>query len=198
MARNWRPIPGFPDVEVSDDLQFRSVAHTTAYTRPSGTVSYRSFPSKKLKTMWQLKDGYATVFVSSKRRPIGCHVLVCLASHGLPPEGKPFALHRDGDETNFTPDNLYWGDHKDNAEDARHHGTLATGDRHGSRTHPDKFKGGHLGFVARKLTEEQVAEIRAWHTPNHEALGGKALATKFNVDPATIRKVYAGTTYKEF
>lgn len=54
------------------------------------------------------------------------------------------ALHSDGDPTNFTPENLYWGDHVDNAEDARKHGTLATGDRHGSHTHPENFIFAHL------------------------------------------------------
>ena len=162
--KNWRPVPGYSDVEVSEDLQFRSVAHTTAYVRPSGTVSHRTFPSKILKVQWQHECGYATVFVNSRRMPVGCHVLVCLAWHGLPPEGKPFALHRDGDETNFTPENLYWGDTKDNAADAIKHGTLARGEAHGIH----------------KLTEEQVLAIRACSQTG-------SLAAKFGVSRTAIQ-----------
>lgn len=173
MAYHWRPVLGYGDIEVSEDLQFRSVAHVTAYTRPSGTVSYRSFPSKKLKVMWQHKDGYATVFVNSRRRPVGCHVLVCLAWHGLPPEGKPFALHRDGDEANFAPENLYWGDHKDNAKDAAKHGTLAHGEAHGRA----------------KLTEKEVLAIRASSETNVD------LAAKHGVNDMTIIAVRKHRTW---
>ena len=137
---NWRPVPGYSEIEVSNDLQFRTIERTKAYER-YGKVSIRKYPSKTLKVQFLHRDGYATVFVSQVRMPVGCHVLVCLAWHGLPPEGKPLALHRDGDPTNYDPGNLYWGDHKDNAEDARLHGTLATGDRHGSKTHPHRFAG---------------------------------------------------------
>ena len=162
--QNWRPVPGFPDLEVSEDLQFRTKMRLVAYTRPSGTKSVRRFPSKKLKVQWVHHEGYATVFVSRLRRPIGCHVLVCLAWHGPPPEGKYYALHRDGDTANFSPENLYWGDHRDNANDADKHGTLARGEAHGIH----------------KLTEEQVFVIRACSQT-------KLLAEKFGVSPTAIR-----------
>lgn len=138
-TKQWRPVPGYPELQVSDDLDFRTIERVVAYVRPSGRVSYRTFPSKPLKVQWLHKAGYGTVFVSSVRRPIGIHVLICLAWHGLPPEGKGMALHRDGDESHNWPSNLYWGDSKDNAEDARKHGTLATGARHGRHTKPEAF-----------------------------------------------------------
>ena len=171
--RIWRPVPGYPDVEVSDDLQFRSVEHVTAYTRPSGTVSNRRFPARKLKVQWLHKDGYATVFVSRLRRPIGRHVLVCLAWHGLPPDGKYYVLHSDGDPSNFTPENLYWGNHKDNAEDADKHGRLARGEGHGQA----------------KLTEAAVLAIRASGETN------AGLAGKYGVASTTIRCVRNNRTW---
>ena len=169
----WRPIPGYPDLEVSEDLQFRTTKRTVAYVRPTGTVSHRSFPSKKLKVQWLHKDGYATVFVSRIRRAIGCHVLVCLAWHGLPPIDKPFALHRDGDAANFTQGNLYWGDHKDNALDADKHGTLARGEKHGRA----------------KLTEDQVLAIRVSNAPHTH------LAAKYGVNERTILSVRKHLTW---
>jgi hypothetical protein len=106
-------------------------------------MSVRRFPSKKLKVQWVHHEGYATVFVSRLRRPIGCHVLVCLAWHGLPPEGKPWALHRDDDKTNFTPENVYWGNQFDNAQDCIKNGNMPRGESHGSRTRPEAFVGPH-------------------------------------------------------
>lgn len=197
MAQTWKAVPGYPDIQISDDLQFRTIERVVAYVRPSGTVSHRKFPAKKLTVLWLHKAGYATVFVSRLRRPVGCHVLVCLAWHGLPPEGKPMALHRDGDESNFTPENLYWGDSKDNAEDARRHGTLATGDRHGSNTHPEKFSFRQVGPNIRKLSTAEAAFIRQVYAPRDPEFGGKPLSLKFGVDPATIRKIVKQTTYKE-
>lgn len=46
------------------------------------------------------------------------HRLVCEAFHGPPPEGKPWALHKDDDKSNNTPENLYWGTRRDNQRDA--------------------------------------------------------------------------------
>ena len=50
------------------------------------------------------------------------HSLVCEAFYGPPPEGKPWALHRNGDHLDNRPENLYWGSPKDNAQDAKRHG----------------------------------------------------------------------------
>jgi len=50
------------------------------------------------------------------------HQLVCRAFHGLAPEGKPFALHRNGDKIDNRAANLYWGDAQDNTDDRVRHG----------------------------------------------------------------------------
>jgi hypothetical protein len=175
----WRPVPGYPDIEVSEDLQFRTIERTVAYVRPTGTVSHRTFPSRKLKVQWLHKDGYATVFVSRLRRPIGCHVLVCLAWHGLPSKGRYYVLHRDGDSGNFSPENLYWGDHVDNAKDAIDHGVMARGEKHGLA----------------KLNDDAVNYIRANCVKGDPERGLASLGRLFSVSPVTIRHVVDHSTW---
>lgn len=208
----WRPVPRYPDIEVSESLEFRTIERTRTFPVVGGTTRTRTFPSHILKIMWFDKGGYGNVFITSLRRAIGAHVLVCLAWHGEPPVGKTYALHRDGDPANFHPSNLYWGSAKDNSEDARRHGTLATGLRHGSKTHPHKFgkrpngpnppfkyNTGNTGcpqYTLRKLTTCQVSDIRQNYVPRHQCFGAKAMALAYSVDPATIRKVLYGITYK--
>jgi hypothetical protein len=128
----WMPVPGYPDIEVSDDLRSRTLERSVAYVRPSGVVSSRNIPSKNLNVNWCNRDDCATVFISRLRRPIGARVLVCLAWYGLPPEKKPWALHRDGDSANFTPENVYWGDEFANTQDAIRPGVLPRGAAQGN------------------------------------------------------------------
>lgn len=185
-------VPGYPDIEVGADLIVRSKARTTEFQHSVGGLRKRHFPAKVLSVFEH--GAYLAVFVHSARKTVGLHRIICLAFHGDPPPGKPLALHRDGDTLNNDPSNLYWGDHRDNALDARRHGTLAFGCRHGSRTHPETFASKVLKL--RKLTPAQVEQIRDRHVLRHPEFGGKALAAKFGVHPATIRRVLAGTTYK--
>ncbi len=95
-AENWRSVPGYPDIEINDQLVVRSKSRTTEYDHSLWGRQTRCFPSKVLTTQKQHKDGYLTVFVNSVRRPVGLHVIVCTAFHGASPAGKPYALHRDG------------------------------------------------------------------------------------------------------
>ena len=99
-ADYWRCVPGYPDIEISDELVVRSKARTTEYDHSLWGRQTRCFPSKVLTTQKQHKDGYLTVFVNSVRRPVGLHVIVCPAFHGASPAGKPYALHRDGNPAN--------------------------------------------------------------------------------------------------
>lgn len=54
---------------------------------------------------------------------VGVHRLVCEAFHGPAPEGKPWALHKNGKAWDNHPGNLYWGDAQDNVNDMLRHGT---------------------------------------------------------------------------
>ena len=49
-------------------------------------------------------------------------VLVCLAFHGEKPYPKAMALHKNDYPWDDKPENLYWGNHLDNAADAKANG----------------------------------------------------------------------------
>ncbi len=57
------------------------------------------------------KDRYATMI---KRKNYKVARLVCEAFHGPAPAGRSYCLHRDEDQRNNKPDNLYWGTQKEN------------------------------------------------------------------------------------
>lgn len=67
--------------------------------------------------------------------------------------------------------------------------SAATGDRHGSRPHPERRPRGERQRLA-KLTAEDVYEIRASAESNH------ALARHHGVDETTISRVRTGKTWK--
>lgn len=70
-------------------------------------------------------DGYMRygIGINGVRYTLFAHRLVCEAFNGPAPDGKPNALHRDGDPSNNAPGNLYWGDQSDNNKDCVQHGS---------------------------------------------------------------------------
>lgn len=139
-------------------------------------------PSGRVLKPYVTGDGYLSV----GRREAGkkvmerVHRLVCEAFHGPAPADKPLALHRDGNRMNNVPENLYWGDHRDNVSDAFRHGThyVAAGEEHGMS----------------RLTWDQVEAIRSEY-----AAGGvsqRALAGKYGVSHFSIYSIARGRTWK--
>lgn len=126
MTEEWRPIletAGRYSVSSWGRVRGENVLRArTGRTRKQGILKLRTD-----------RYGYEVVVLSVEGRPLyrTVHRLVCEAFHGPAPEGKPFACHRDGDNRNNTPDNLYWGSPEDNMQDALRHGT----NRNASKTH---------------------------------------------------------------
>lgn len=116
-----RPIPSHPEYLASDSGRVWSL---------KSDRYLRDYPARR---------GYRRVNLSERGvrvGAVGVHRLVCEAFHGPAPEGKPWALHRNGDPSDNTPGNLYWGSPKDNVKDMISHGThpmlsrLACGNGH--------------------------------------------------------------------
>jgi hypothetical protein len=115
---------------------------------------------------------------NGKRRPHKVPRLICEATHGKPPTTKHEAAHEcgNGHLGCVNPKHLTWKTHVENMRDMIAHGT-STKDK------PNKS--------ARKLSNEQVAEIRASKVP------GRKLAKSYNVGKTTIGSIRQGLYYKE-
>lgn len=110
MTIEWRPIPDFPDYEVSNTGLVRSYKRKKPRILKPGTHS----------------TGYYQVGL--RRNGEKTHVfkigyLVLLAFRGPCPEGCEMC-HNDGDPTNDHLDNLRWDTHAANMQDASHHGVV--------------------------------------------------------------------------
>jgi hypothetical protein len=109
----WLPVVGFENFyEVSDHGRVRRIGGRVL--RP-----------------W-LTQGYPMVKLCGGR---GCgrkdyiHRLMLLSFVGPCPEGME-TRHMDGNRTNNILSNLMWGDHDEQCDDKRKHGTLLQGDNH--------------------------------------------------------------------
>lgn len=121
--------------------------------------------------------GYLYVCLSranvSKTRKI--HHMVAEAFIGARPPGA-FVLHRDGNPHNNVPANLYYGDARQNINDAIRHGTWRP--RQGSRVNTAKMT---LDGVLRVRVSTQTSSI---------------LAKAYGVDPSTIRDIRSRRTWR--
>lgn len=123
----WRPVVGYEGhYEVSNKGEVKSLDRRDK--------AGRNWKGRILKT-W-LARGYECVTLG-KRDKRRVNRLVCVAFHGPSPEGKPLALHRNGDCRDNRPENLYWGDDSDNTNDKMRHGTHPQASKtHCKKGHP--------------------------------------------------------------
>src|SRR5690606_30164919 len=107
----WRPVVGWEGrYEVSSLGRVRNARteHVLAgYTNPIG----RHFTTLYRKGVGRVR--YATARI------------VCQSFNGPPVGDATWALHRDGDPSNDTPGNLYWGTPLENVQDMMRHGRHA-------------------------------------------------------------------------
>ena len=114
-----KAIPGWEDYRVCKSGHVLSYRYWNA--RPND-------PLPRLVTPVVIaRGGYHRVTLSSgkKRSPRLVHQLVLELFVGPRPKGR-LGLHRDGNPVNNKVENLYWGTHKDNIDDAKAHGTFVT------------------------------------------------------------------------
>jgi len=115
--------------------------------------------------------GYGQVYLSGKR--YGAHRIAFSLARG-PVASKLFVCHTCDTPGCVRPDHLFLGTQADNIGDAVQKGRMATGDRHGTHTHPERTARGdrsgprlHPEAILRgskspraKLNEDDVREIR--------------------------------------
>lgn len=108
-------IPGFPGYSVTESGGVFRDAGDRPQTR-AGWKPTRFWPESELKPRLS-NCGYQRVLLASHKR-VSVHRLVALAFLGLPPEGRPYVNHKDGDKGNNNVANLEWCSAKENAEHA--------------------------------------------------------------------------------
>lgn len=120
MTEQWAPVPGYEGrYEVSDLGRVRTVARVIPYI--DGRL--RRVQQRVRKVQLDTR-GYPALSLTDNQgrtRTRGVHVLVAAAWIGPRPEGME-VCHNDGDKTNPRLDNLRYGTHSENAQDAVLHG----------------------------------------------------------------------------
>jgi len=129
----------------------------------------------------------------SNGKTIGAHRWAWEQSKGDIPEGL-MVLHKCDVKACVNINHLYLGTHKDNAQDAVQRGQMPTGNRHGSRMHPERWpKGTHKPNA--KLSPTQLTELRTLYKPKKWTL--KELAVKYNTSISTISRAVRGESYAD-
>lgn len=92
-----------------------------------------------------------------------------------------FVCHKCDVRACVNPKHLFLGTCADNIRDCKAKGRNAYGERNGQA----------------RLTNKQVAEIKAIYKPRSRELGRRALARRFSVSDATIDRIVRGVSWKQ-
>ncbi len=160
----WKSIPDAPNYSASSHGRIRREKSGSG-TR-AGKLLVQNIGSAGRAQVSLSHDG--------KLRSDQVHRLVAKAFIGLPPADKPFVCHKDGNHLNNIPENLYYGDARDNGADAVVHGTIAKGSRNGNS----------------KLTEKQVDQII------NDPRSASAVAREIGISISTACRIRKGESWK--
>lgn len=154
MTEIWKPVPGFPGYEVSDLGRVRSWRPRTGKCKPP------SSPRILRQNGQHAKSRYAAVALCCDGIPhtLGVHALVLLAHVGPKPPGLE-RRHLNGRREDNRLANLAYGTKAENVADSLAHGAVASGERHSSRTRPDRVARGERHGMA-KLNRSMVETAR--------------------------------------
>ena len=188
MEETWKPIPGYEAYyEASSIGRVRSRRRVVLDIK-EGKRRKRVFKERILSPNISAKHGRPSVMLSvqGQTKRILIARLVCLAFHGLPPEGKNNVLHYDDNSDNNVPENLRWGTLKENAADMRRNLGYWPAYIDGRSLRPRKPPGDPL------MNEAQVRVLR--QLPDMRCLRGirTDLANAWGVKPTSITSAKNG------
>lgn len=135
-------------------------------------ASKSNTPEKALGT--KTPKGYlrTSINVNGRRVSLMMHRVVCIAIYGLPLYPEAQVNHSNGIKSDNCPTNIDWSTQPENMQHAKEHDLLK----------PVKREGHYNA----RLTEIQVAEIRASTAPSKE------LSEKYRVSRTQIRRIITG------
>jgi hypothetical protein len=151
--------------------------------------------------------GYGTFKVDKKT--YSAHRVSWMISNG-PINTKKFVLHKCDNRKCVNPDHLFLGCYQSNSNDmiAKSRGNKATGDRNGSRKHPERLARGeksgmHTKPESRrigelngkaKLTSNQVKEIKRLYSTGE--ITQKEIAKQFQIGTSQINRIVRNLIWK--
>lgn len=134
MEEIWKPILGHSGYEASNLGRIRNLDRWVEYTQSNNSCLKRRLCKGQIKKQKYYPDKNPYKFFSldrdvktGKRLMLSVHRAVCLAFHGLPPDGKNYVAHLDGICTNNVPQNLAWTSQLENINHKNTHGTMLHG-----------------------------------------------------------------------
>lgn len=202
----WREVVGHPSYQVSNCGQIRRIARNRR-----GVL----IPREGL-------DGYLRIQLTTDghRPAFAVHVLVAAAFLGPRPDGLVID-HIDGNKYNNAAVNLEYVTQKENIRRSVAMGLHPTGDRNGSRLHPESYPRGDAHYA--RTNPERLARgerhgsrtkpeclprgeahpgarlndssIRTIRRLRHEGVSSRALAVDFGVSKVTINKIVKGSAW---
>lgn len=134
-------------------------------------------------------NGYGHTLLN--RKSWRSHRLAYFLTHGEIPEGL-LVLHKCDNRSCCNPEHLFLGTNQDNTNDMLSKGREASGDRSGSRLHPDRRPRGEDNHKS-KLTAKDVVFIR--DQLHRKILRPTQLARMFEVDVRSISAIRRRETW---
>jgi len=174
----WKPIPEWPQYEVSDQGEVRSVTRTVHIKNPYGVVKPRVYAGRTVK-LPTMKSGYQMAHLSAPgraKRHAYVHALVLEVFVGPVPEGME-CCHNNGVRADNRLVNLRYDTRSANALDRHAHGTMP------------KWRGVECPIA--KLDDEGVRYIRA----NTGVLTQRAMGKTLGVCHRTVGSVIRGESW---
>lgn len=172
----WRAIPGYGNhYEASSDGRIKSRSRVVVKRHSSGKTMNQHYPERIFSDFQCDKDGYSKLHISvgGKKETVLVHRMVLLAFDRAPKDGE-LGLHRNGDPSDNSPLNLYWGTHQQNMIDRKRHGNYAVGDAH----------------PMAKLSAEQALEIKT------SKESGVLIARRIGISQQVVSNIRVGKTWR--
>lgn len=144
-------------------------------------------------------SGYGYFSVGNK--DLRAHRFAYIISYGPLPDEKPYVCHScdinypigdPGYRRCVRPEHLFAGTHADNFKDAVSKGRMASGQRHGTHTHPERVAKGERQGKA-KLTADDVSVIRQLRA---SGLMLQTIAARYEVSESCIWNIELCRTWK--